>query len=82
MSAHADGGPRSPCAHTCPFTWKFSGTCVCRVTFKHLPKPLRSHIRSFGTLGELLKFLTTTKNLKNKSAPPGGQRVSPNLFVG
>jgi hypothetical protein len=26
------------------------------VTFKHLPQPLRSHIRSFGTLGELLKI--------------------------
>ena len=24
--------------------WKFSGTYVCRVTFKHLPQPLRSHI--------------------------------------
>ena len=35
---------------------KFYGACVCRVTFKHLPQPLRSHIRSFGTLGQLLKF--------------------------
>jgi hypothetical protein len=26
------------------------------VTFKHLPQPLRSHIRSFGTLGQLLKI--------------------------
>jgi hypothetical protein len=25
----------------------------CRVTFKHLPQPLRSHIRSFGTLEQL-----------------------------
>ena len=29
---------------------KFSGAHVCIVTFKHLPKPLRSHIRGFGTL--------------------------------
>ena len=34
----------------------FSGTHVCRVTFKHLPQPLRSHIRSFGTIGQLLKI--------------------------
>ena len=25
---------------------KFSSACVCRVTFKHLPQPLRSHIAS------------------------------------
>jgi hypothetical protein len=25
-------------------------SCVLRVTFKHLPQPLRSHIRSFGTI--------------------------------
>ena len=35
---------------------KFSGAHVCRVTFKHLPKPLRSHTRSFRTLGQLLKI--------------------------
>ena len=29
---------------------------VCKVAFKHLPKPLRSHIRNFGTLGQLLKI--------------------------
>ena len=27
-----------------------------KVAFKHLPQPLRSHIRSFGTLGQLLKI--------------------------
>ena len=35
---------------------KFSGTRVCRVTFKQFPQPLRSHIRSFGTLGQHLKI--------------------------
>ena len=35
---------------------KFSGARVCRVTFKHLPQPLRSHTQSFGTLGQLLKI--------------------------
>jgi hypothetical protein len=34
---------------------KFSGARVCRVTFKHLPQPLRSHIRSIGTIGQLFK---------------------------
>ena len=51
ISAHADGGPRSPTAHAGPFARhphqherKFSGAHVCRVTFKRLPQPLRSHI--------------------------------------
>jgi hypothetical protein len=30
-------------------------SCVCRVTFKHLPQPLRSHIHSFGTIFSKLK---------------------------
>ena len=34
----------------------FPAHSVCRVTFKHLPQLLRSHIESFGTLGQLLKF--------------------------
>ena len=33
---------------------KFFATQVCKVTFKHLPQPLRSHTRRFGTLGQLL----------------------------
>ena len=45
---------------------KFSGTRVCRVTFKHLPQPLKSHIRSFRNLGQLLKFSKKTfKKPKN-----------------
>jgi hypothetical protein len=36
--------------------WKFSGARVCRVTFKHLPQPLRSHILSFETLGQHFPF--------------------------
>ena len=51
ISAHADGGPHSRvCAHetlcSAPHRRerKFSGARVCRVTFKHLPQPLRSHI--------------------------------------
>jgi hypothetical protein len=34
---------------------KFSGERVCRVTFKQLPQPLRSHILSYGTLVQLFK---------------------------
>jgi hypothetical protein len=44
---------------TCPIAphrheRKFSGAHVCRVTFKHLPQPLLSHIWSFRFLGQLL----------------------------
>jgi hypothetical protein len=35
---------------------KFSGAHVCRVTFKHLPQPLQSHILSFGTFGQFFKI--------------------------
>ena len=33
----------TPCAH------------VCRVSFKHLPQPIRSHIRSFSTLRQVFQ---------------------------
>ena len=64
ISAHANGSPRSRvCAHktfrSAPH-WserKYSGARVCRVTFKHLPQPIRSHIWSFGTLGVDLHIL-------------------------
>ena len=43
---------------------KFFGACVWKVTLKHLPQPLRSHIRSFGTLGQLFKISPfTAQNL-------------------
>jgi hypothetical protein len=35
--------------------WKY-GARVSRVTFKHLPQHLRSHILSFGTIGQLFKI--------------------------
>jgi hypothetical protein len=36
---------------------KLFSACVCRVTFKPLLQPLRSHIQScFGTLGQLFKI--------------------------
>jgi hypothetical protein len=35
---------------------KFSAAHVSRVTSKHLPRPVRSHIRSFGNLGQLFKI--------------------------
>jgi hypothetical protein len=58
MSAHGDGGPHSVCAclTVClsPYQheWEFYGAGVCKVAFKHLPKPLRSHIQIFRTLKE------------------------------
>ena len=35
---------------------EFFGGHVCKVTFKHLPQPLRSQILSFEALGQLLKI--------------------------
>jgi hypothetical protein len=69
--------PRS--AHARPSAWppstlprgNFSGAHVCRVAFKRLPQPLRSHIRSFGILGQLLKFSTKKSGKKTKNAPRG-----------
>ena len=63
VSAHADGGPLSwVCTRwtlrSAPYRdeRKFSDAHVCSVTFKHLPQPLRIHIRSFRTLGQILKI--------------------------
>ena len=55
----------------------FSGERVCRVTFKHLPQPLISHIQSFGTLGEVLKM---TPFSAHSVGGKGGPRIV--LFVG
>ena len=62
-SAHADGGPRSRvCARetlrSAPHRHerKFSGTCFYRVTLKHLPQPLKSHISCFGPLRQPIAF--------------------------
>ena len=66
ISAYTDGGPRSRVCTRLTLRsgphqqqWKFFGACVCKVAFKHLPQPLRSHIRSFGTLGQLFKLSKT-----------------------
>ena len=56
---------------------KFSGARVCRVTFKHLPQPLRSHIRSFGTIGQLFKIPPFSAQ---KSHSAGGRGGSPDIF--
>ena len=63
ISAHVDGGP---CTRICACKTlrsaphrhkrKFSGTHFCKVTLKHLPQPLRTHIQSFRTLRQLLIF--------------------------
>jgi hypothetical protein len=87
ISASADGGPRSRvCARetlrSAPHRRerKFSGAHVCRVTFKHLPQPLRSHIWSFGTLGQILKF--SKKLFKNLKTPPRGPGGVSEIFWG
>ena len=87
ISAGADGGPHFRiCARktlrSAPHGHhrKFSGARSCRVTFKHLPQPLRSHIRSFGTLGQLLQF--SKKNIKKPKNAPGGQGGGLLSFLG
>ena len=68
----------STMALLCPF---WMNPCSLVHLFKHLPQPLRSHIRSFGTLGQLLKF--SKKTLKNlKMPPPQGDRGVPEFFWG
>jgi hypothetical protein len=57
---------------------KFSGARVCRVTFKHLPQPLRIHILSFGTLGQIFKIPPFSAQ---KSHSAGGRGV-PQFFLG
>ena len=57
---------------------KFFGARVCRVTFKHLPQPIRSHILSFGTLGQLFKIPPFSAQ---KSHSAGGRGV-PEIFFG
>ena len=51
ISAHADGDPRyrvcareTLCSAPHQRERKFSGARVSRVTYKHFPQPLRSHI--------------------------------------
>jgi hypothetical protein len=71
----ADGVPRMIDLRSAPIDTikKNSDECVCRVTFKHLPQPLRSHIRRFGTLGQLLEIppFVRTMHYVNLSGLPG-----------
>jgi hypothetical protein len=53
---------------------KYSGACVCRVTFKHLPQPLQSHIFSFGTLGQLFKIPPSSAQKLHSAGGRGGPR--------
>ena len=63
-SASADWGPPSR-------------VCACETLRSAPHRPLRSHIQSFGTLGQLLKF--PTKKIKTSPKGPGG---FPKLLVG
>ena len=40
------------------------GVHVCKVTFKHVPQPLRSHVQSFGTLGQILRAEQSTHSAR------------------
>ena len=48
---------------------------VCRVTFKHLPQPLRSHFRSFGTLGQLFKIPPLSAQTCHSAVGRGGPKI-------
>jgi hypothetical protein len=61
------------------------GARVCRVSYKHLPQPLRSHILNFGILGQLFKIPPFSPK-KSYSAGVGGVPDffwgwNPNIFV-
>ena len=45
-------------------------TCVCKVTFKHLPQPLRSHIQSFRTIGQFFKIPPLSDHAKYQNPTP------------
>ena len=57
-----------------PSTWVEIVRRTCLQSHPHLPQPLRSHIRSFGTLGQLLK-------IPPFSVHSAGGRGVPNFFV-
>jgi hypothetical protein len=57
---------------------KFSAARVCRVTFKHLPQPIQSQIRSFGTLGQLFKIPPFSAQKLHSAWGRGGL---PNFFL-
>jgi hypothetical protein len=50
----------------------FSGARVCRITFKHLPQPLRSHIFSFGTIGKDFKIPPFSAQKTHSAGGRGG----------
>ena len=65
---------------------KFVRTPVCKVTFKHLPQPLTSHIQSFGTHGQIFKIPPFSTQKSHSAGGRGGPRIccscwNPNIFV-
>jgi hypothetical protein len=55
------------------------GAHVCKVTFNHLPKPIRRHMQSFGTLSHLLKIPPLSAQKAHSAGGRGGPR---NIFLG
>jgi hypothetical protein len=54
---------------------KFSDARVCRVTFKHLPQPLQSHILSCGTIGQLFKIPPFSAQKPHSAGGRGGPPI-------
>ena len=82
--AHIDGGPRSRVRArgtllSAPHRRerKFSGAPVCRIAFKHLPQPLRSHTevselydKSFQDIFEISRFSAQNRVNGGLGSPP------------
>jgi hypothetical protein len=69
-SAHARPSARLPI----DTSENFPAPCLQSI-LNHLPQPLRSHIRSFGTLGKLLKLPSLTPQIFNSAGGRGDPRI-------
>ena len=74
--AHANWDPRSRvhecgtlCSVPCRHEQKFYAVHICRITFKHLPQLLRTHIRSFKNFKNLKKKLKKRPIRGNEGVP-------------
>ena len=58
---------------------------VCKVTYKHLPKPLRSHTRSVKTQGQLFEICPFVCKVQGEEKVPtffGGDGILIFYYVG
>ena len=55
--------------------------CVCKVTIKHLPQPLRSHIQSFRTIKQLFKVTPISAQAYNIAVIRGQEGTPQFLYA-